>query len=175
MLRKTDQHIVTALVTNKSGVLNRISGLFSRRGYNIESLSVASTEEPGRSRMTIVVNGDTYILEQITKQLDKVVDVIRVEQLDPGNAMMRELLLVKVRVAPRERPEIETTARLFKAKTIDVSDNAITLELTGEPAKLEGFIALLRPYGIIEMAKTGVTALERGIRSIADAVDYSEE
>ncbi|MDR3319191.1 MAG: acetolactate synthase small subunit [Clostridiales bacterium] len=168
------RHIVTALVCNKSGVLNRITGLFSRRGYNIESLSVASTEDDNLSRMTIVIQGDDYLLEQIVKQSDKIYDVQRVTELERDNAVMRELLLIKINVLPEQRPEIETTVRLFKAKTIDISENAMIIELTGEPGKMDGFINLLAPYGIIEMARTGITALERGDRNICDAADYTD-
>jgi len=159
-------HVISLLVTNKAGVLNRVSGLFSRRGYNIESLSVASTENEKISRMTIVVKGDDYILEQIEAQLNKIIDSKHVARLDPENSVMRELLLIKIKVSPEQRPEIETTANMFKAKVIDISPTAMTLELTGEAAKMDGFIRLLEPYGIIEMARTGITALERGEKNI---------
>jgi acetolactate synthase-1/3 small subunit len=161
-------HIVTALVANKAGVLNRVSGLFSRRGYNIESLSVASTEDPKLSRMTIVVVGDDYVLEQITKQLNKIIDAKHVTQLLADNSVMRELLLIKIRVAPEQRPEIETTVNLFKAKTVDICPKAMTIELTGEPGKIDGFIRMFEPYGVVEMARTGITALERGEKNIRE-------
>jgi len=168
-MASNNTHIVTALVANKAGVLNRISGLFSRRGYNIESLSVASTEDEKLSRMTIVVNGDDYVLDQITKQLNKIFDAKHVTQLVAENSVMRELLLVKIRVKPEQRPELETTVNIFKAKTVDIYPNAMTLELTGEQGKIDGFIRMISPYGIIEMARTGITALERGEKNIMDS------
>lgn len=169
-----NQHIVTALVSNKSGVLNRVAGLFSKRGYNIESLSVASTEDNQYSRMTIVVNGDDYVLDQITKQLDKLIDVRHVTQLDGSKSIIRELLLIKIKVMPSQRAEIEATARMYKAKVVDLSPESMTLELTGEGSKLDGFFAVLQTYGIIEMARTGLTALARGEHNIKDFKDTSE-
>ena len=169
-----NQHIVSALVNNRSGVLNRVASLFSKRGYNIESLSVASTEDHNYSRMTIVVNGDDYVLEQITKQLDKLIDVKHVTRLDNYRSVIRELLLIKINVSPALRAEVETTAKLYKAKVVDVSPKTMTLELTGEGNKLDGFINVLTGYGIIEMARTGITALARGEQSIKDFKDASE-
>lgn len=168
-------HIVSALVANKSGVLNRISGLFSKRGYNIESLSVAFTEDRNYSRMTIVVNGDDYVLEQITKQLAKLVDVEYVAQLDPDQAVHRELLLVKINATPKQRAEIESTVRLYKAKPIDLSPNSMIIELTGQSNKIDGFLQVISEYGIIEMARTGLKALQRGDKNIKQLENSNEE
>lgn len=170
-----NQHILSALVSNKSGVLNRVASLFSKRGYNIESLSVASTEDSKLSRMTIVVNGDDYVLAQITKQLDKLVDVKHIAQLDPDNSVMRELLLVKLNVEPSQRAEVESTVRLYKAKSVDLSPTAMTIELTGESNKIDGFLKVLSTYKILEMARTGVTALQRGAHHIKEFKDANEE
>jgi len=172
---KITTHIITALVANKSGVLNRVSGLFSKRGYNIESLSVCTTEDEKLSRMTIVVNGDDYVLEQITKQLDKLIDVKKVSQItDDGAAILRELLLIKISVKPSQRPEIESVVNIYKAKTVDLSPVSMVLELTGESSKLDAFISVVKDYGIIELARTGLTALQRGNACIKDLADYNE-
>lgn len=170
-----NQHIVTALVSNKAGVLNRVAGLFSKRGYNIESLSVAFTEDRNYSRMTIVVNGDDYVLEQITKQLDKLIDVKHVAELHPDKSVNRELLLVKIKVSSERRAEIESTVRLYKAKPIDLSPKSMVIELTGESNKIDGFLQVIREYEIIEMARTGLTALQRGSKNIKQFKDANEE
>lgn len=162
------KHIITALVSNKFGVLNRITGLFSKRGYNIESLIVASTEDEEFSRMTIVAVGNDAELAQITKQLRKLVDVVHVNQLSAKEAVSRELLLIKIAVTPAQRPEVESTIRTYKAKSVDLTQTTQTIELTGESGKIDGFIEILAPYGILEMARTGVTALARGTRNIKD-------
>jgi len=171
---KTTTHIITALVSNKPGVLNRVAGLFSKRGYNIESLSVCATEDERLSRMTIAVKGDAYVLEQITKQLDKMIDVKRVTQLNSEASVMRELLLIKINVKPPQRPEIESVVNIYKAKTVDLSPVSMILELTGEPAKIDAFITVVKEYGIIELARTGLTALQRGDACIKDLNDYNE-
>ena len=165
---------ITALVSNKPGVLNRVAGLFSKRGYNIESLSVCATEDDALSRMTIVAQGDAYILEQITKQLDKLIDVKKVTRLVPDGAIARELLLIKISVKPAQRPEIESTANIYKAKIADLSPSSVVLELTGEPSKIDAFIGVVTEYGIIELARTGLTALQRGDVCIKDLDDYNE-
>ncbi|HEY8389704.1 MAG TPA: acetolactate synthase small subunit [Clostridia bacterium] len=170
-----NQHILTALVSNKAGVLNRVAGLFSKRGYNIESLSVAFTEDRKYSRMTIVVNGDDYVLEQITKQLDKLIDVIHVAQLKPEKSVNRELLLVKINAPADKRTEIESTIRMYKAKAVDLSPKSMIIELTGESNKIDGFLQVISEYGIIEMARTGLTALQRGFNSIKQFKDANEE
>ena len=175
MENRITTHIITALVSNKPGVLNRVAGLFSKRGYNIESLSVCATEDEHLSRMTIVVNGDVYILEQITKQLDKLIDVKKVTQLKGGDeAILRELLLIKISVKPSQRPEIESVVNIYKAKTVDLSPASMVLELTGESSKINAFINVVKDYGIIELARTGLTALQRGEVCIKDLDDYNE-
>lgn len=167
------RHTVTALVKNHSGVLTRISGLFARRCFNIDSLVVCASENPKLSRMTIVSDADEETVAQIIKQLDKLADVIKVCELESG-AITRELLLIKIRVSAVQRPEIESTCNIYKAKLVDLSPDSVVIELTGEPVKLDALINILAPYGIIELSRTGVTALERGSRSINDLVDYNE-
>lgn len=169
-----ERHTISALVTNRSGVLTRISGLFSRRGYNIESLSVCATEDKHLSRMTIVIGGDEYILEQIVKQLDKLLDVKKIALVHEDNSIYRELLLVKVNAKPEIRSQVVEIANIYKSKIVDLSLNAMTIENTGEPGKLDAFIKVLEPYGIMEMARTGVTALMRGDDCIKDLPDYNE-
>lgn len=167
------KHIVTALVRNHSGVLTRVSGLFARRGFNIDSLVVCATEKAELSRMTIVSCADEDVIAQIIKQLDKLNDVLKVCELDEDR-IMRELLLIKIRLQPAQRPEIEATCNIYKAKLVDLSADSVVIELTGEPNKLDAFINLLQPYGIIELSRTGVTALERGDKSIHDLLDYND-
>ena len=157
-----DNHIITALVRNHSGVLTRISGLFARRCYNIDSLSVCATDDPNLSRMTIVAAGDDAAIDQIIKQLQKLPDAVKVARLCGAGDITRELLLIKVRLSPPKRPEIESTVNMFKAKTVDLSTSSIVIEMTGEPNKIDAFVALMRPYGIIELVRTGLTAIERG-------------
>lgn len=169
-----NQYIITALVSNHSGVLTRISGLFSRRGYNIDSLSVCATENAEYSRMTIVSVCDEATIQQITRQLDKLIDVIKVSLLDASKSVMRELLLLKVKIKPSQRPEIESTCNIYKAKTIDLGSDSVIAELTGESNKIDAFINILKPYGIIELIRTGVSALSRGNESIDDLIDYNE-
>lgn len=168
------KHIVTVLVTNKSGVLTRISGLFARRCFNIDSLVVCNTEDAKYSRMTIVVSGDDATLAQVIKQLDKLVDVVKISDLAPSNAVVREMLMIKLNVKPNQRPEIESTCNIYKAKTIDLSPESVIIELTGESTKLDAFIKLVEPYGIIELARTGLSALHRGKDCINELIDYNE-
>lgn len=163
----SDRHVITALVRNHSGVLTRISGLFARRCFNIESLVVCATEDPMLSRMTIVSDTDDALAEQMVKQLAKLFDVIKVRELESAS-VTRELLLVKIGLKPSQRPEIESSCNIYKAKLVDLSPESVIIELSGEPNKLDAFINLLQPYGIIELSRTGVTALERGKTSISD-------
>jgi acetolactate synthase-1/3 small subunit len=156
------QHVVSTLVENRAGTLSRVAGLFSRRGYNIDSLTVGETEDPTLSRMTIAVTGDDSILEQIVKQLEKLVDVIAVRELASESCVRRELLLVKVKADETTRPAIIEIVNIFRARTIDVSQSTITIEATGDLRKLDGFLLMLEPYGIMELARTGLAALERG-------------
>ena len=168
------QYTISALVTNKSGVLTKISGLFSRRGFNIESLSVCKTEDPLLSRMTIVLNGDDYTLGQMVKQMDKLIEVKKIMPAVENESIYRELLLIKVSAAPEIRNQIVEIKEIYKAKVVDLSPNSMILELTGEPNKLDGFIRVIQPYSILEMARTGVTAISRGEKCIKDVVSYEE-
>ena len=145
-----NRHVLSVLVENQSGVLSRVSGLFSRRGYNIDSLSVGVTEDPSVSRMTIVVRGDDYILEQIKKQLNKLIDVIKVIELDPKQSVFRELMLIKVNARENSRASIIEIVDIFRASVVDVSSETLTVEMTGDEDKIEAFINLMKPYGIRE-------------------------
>ena len=156
------QHVVSALVENRAGTLSRVSGLFSRRGFNIDSLTVGETEDHTISRMTIAVTGDDAVLEQIIKQLGKLVDVIAVRELEPDSCIRREIMLVKVKANEKSRPTVIEIANIFRSRIIDVSHSTITIEATGDIEKLDGLLLLLRSYGILELARTGLVALERG-------------
>ena len=156
------QHVVSALVENRPGTLSRVSGLFSRRGYNIDSLTVGETENPSISRMTIAVTGDDPVIEQIIKQVGKLVDVIAVRELEGASCIRREIILVKIAVDEHKRQGALEIAGIFRSRVIDVSPSTITIEVTGDREKLEGLLMLLRPYGILELARTGLVALERG-------------
>ena len=161
------QHVVSALVENRAGTLSRVSGLFSRRGFNIDSLTVGETDDPTVSRMTIAINGtgqksDKRILEQIVKQLDKLVDVIAVRELESESCLRREIMLVKIGANEKTRPAVMEITGIFRGRVVDVSPETITVEATGSTEKLNGLLLLLRPYGILEMARTGMVALERG-------------
>ena len=160
------RHTLSVLVENKPGVLARIAGLFSRRGYNIDSLAVGPTEHPEVSRMTIVVNVEDLPLEQVTKQLNKLVNVIKIVELEPGQSVQRELLLIKVRAEPSVRSAVLETASLFRAKVVDVSPESLTIEATGTADKLDALLKMLEPYGIREMVQSGMVAVGRGPRSI---------
>ena len=156
------------LVDNTSGVLSRVAGLFSRRGYNIDSLTVGETADPRYSRMTVVVRGDELILDQITKQLAKLIDVVDIKTLQDGESVTRELILVKVRADAEHRQDIVSTAGIFRANIVDVGVDSLTIEMTGNQSKIEAFIGLLMGYEILELARTGITGLSRG----ADDVRY---
>jgi len=156
------KHILSVLVENKPGVLARVSGLFSRRGFNIESLAVGPTEDPNISRMTIVIDADDLKLEQITKQLHKLVNVLKISDLDPKDSVERELVLIKVNAPPDKRAEVVETANIFRANIIDVSKTTLTIEITGTATKIQALEDLLRPYGIKELVRTGKIALARG-------------
>jgi len=168
-------HTLSVLVENKPGVLARVSGLFSRRGFNIESLAVGPTEHPEISRMTILVSVEGTALEQVTKQLNKLVNVIKIVELEDPLSVQRELLLVKVRADDATRRGVLETVELFRAKVIDVGPEALTIEVTGQPVKLEAMLRMLEPYGIREMAQSGVVALGRGPRSMTQAALRSAE
>ena len=162
------RRVLSMLVDNTSGVLSRVSGLFSRRGYNIDSLTVGETADPRYSRMTVVVRGDELILDQITKQLAKLIDVVYIKTLQDGESVTRELILVKVRADAEHRQDIVSTAGIFRANIVDVGVDSLTIEMTGNQSKIEAFIGLLMGYEILELARTGITGLSRG----ADDVRY---
>jgi acetolactate synthase I/III small subunit len=163
--------VLSILVDNTAGVLSRVSGLFSRRGYNIDSLTVGVTQDPLYSRMTVVVNGDDQILEQIGKQLLKLEDVRDVRELLPEESVCRELILVKVLVSVEERQAVIAVADIFRAKIVDVAMESLMIELTGNQAKIDAFIKLLEGFTIKEMVRTGITGLARGSGDIADYLD----
>lgn len=154
------------LVDNTSGVLSRISGLFSRRGYNIESITAGVTADPRYTRITIVASGDDEILDQIEKQVAKLVDVRDIKVLEPEDSVYRELVLIKIKAAAKERQSVISVADIFRAKIIDVAPESLTVELTGTQSKIEAFISLLEGYEILELARTGVTGLGRGIGNV---------
>ena len=156
------------LVDNTSGVLSRISGLFSRRGYNIESITAGVTADPRFSRITIVTSGDDDILEQIEKQVAKLVDIRDIKELRPDESVYRELVLIKVKALPEQRQGVISVADIFRAKIIDVATDSLIIELTGNQSKIEAFIKLLEGYEILEIARTGIAGLSRG----ADGVIY---
>ena len=157
-----DKFVLSVLVENKAGVLSRVSGLFSRRGYNIDSLTVCETSNPMQSRMTIVVKGDEYILEQIQKQLAKLVEVISIMKCEVKESVQREMALIKVKAEASNRGTIIETCDIYKARIVDVSLESVIIEITGSEEKIESLLRLLEPYGILEYVKTGITALERG-------------
>lgn len=161
-----ERHTLSVLVEDKPGVLARVSGLFSRRGFNIASLAVGPTEHPAVSRMTIVVDVDDLPLEQVTKQLNKLVNVIKIVELEPASSVQRELLLVKVRADPTVRSQVLEIVNLFRAKAVDVAPEAVTIEATGTTEKLNALLRNLEPYGIREMVQSGMVAVGRGPRSI---------
>ncbi len=161
-------HTLSVLVENKPGVLARISSLFARRGFNIDSLAVGPTEHPEISRMTIAVNVEGNPLEQVTKQLNKLVNVIKIVELEPATSVQRELLLVKVRADLENRSHVLETVQLFRAKVIDVSTDSVTIEATGSADKLEAFMRMLEPFGVKELVQSGMVAIGRGPRSITD-------
>jgi acetolactate synthase-1/3 small subunit len=163
-----NKHTLSVLVENKPGVLARIAGLFSRRGFNIDSLAVGPTERPEVSRMTVVVDVEDLPLEQVTKQLNKLVEVLKVVELDHNASVQREILLVKVRADMQTRSHILETAALFRAKVVDVATDAVTIEATGSSDKLDALLRILEPFGIRELVQSGRVAISRGSRSITD-------
>jgi acetolactate synthase I/III small subunit len=162
MAQMQQQHVITAIVENHPGVLARVAGLFARRGYNIESLTVSVTEDPGMSRMTIVVGGDHLVLEQITKQLHKLIEVQRVVDYTETAAVERELALIKVTAEPRDRAEIMQIVEIFRGRIIDMSEKTFIVEVTGSIDKIDKIYGLLTGYNIKEMTRTGVIAMARG-------------
>lgn len=160
------KHTLAVLVENRSGVLSRVASLFSRRGYNIDSLAVGVTEDPKTSRMTIVVDGDDHVLEQVTKQLNKLVDVIKVSDIGGDDSVERELALIKVSADVSARTEIIQIADIFRARIVDVAPKSITVEVTGDETKIQAIEKLLRQFGIKEMVRTGKIALVRGPKKV---------
>lgn len=160
------RHVISVLVENNAGVLSRIAGLFSRRGYNIDSLSVGTTDNATISRMTICVSCDEKILEQIKKQLHKLVEVIKIVELEREQSVIREVVLVKVRAQDDNRSSIIEISNIFRANVIDVANESLILELTGDEEKIKAFKTTLEPYGIIEFIRTGITGLIRGPKSL---------
>ena len=161
-------HTISVLVEDKPGVLTRVAGLFAARGFNIDSLAVGPTSDDGLSRMTIVVQVETKTLEQVTKQLNKLVNVIKILEHEPGEAVERELMLVKVKALNGDRPRVMEIATVFRAAVVDVTRSTLTLEATGKPEKLEALLQLLGDFGVIELSRTGRIALARGDRGIRE-------
>jgi acetolactate synthase-1/3 small subunit len=162
------KHTLSVLVENKPGVLARIASLFSRRGFNIDSLAVGPTEHPAISRMTVVVDVEDKPLEQVTKQLNKLVNVIKIVELDPAQSVQRELLLLKIKADVDSRSNVLEIVQLFRAKVVDVVSDAVTIEATGSAEKLDALLRTLEPFGIRELVQSGVVAVGRGSRSMTD-------
>lgn len=162
-------HTLSVLVEDKPGVLARVASLFSRRGFNIQSLAVGATEQKHLSRMTIVVEVEDFPLEQVTKQLNKLINVIKIVEQDETQSVSRELALIKVRTDAATRSQVIEAVNLFRAKVVDVSTESLTIEATGTPEKLEAFLRVLEPYGIREIVQSGIVSLSRGPRGIGTA------
>ena len=160
------KHVLSVLVENHAGVLSRVSGLFSRRGFNIDSLAVGVTENPEISRITIVVDGDEYVVEQVSKQLNKLIDVIKIKQLDKSESISRELALIKVKATATTRSEIIQIVGIFRANIVDVSKSTLTIEISGGTEKVAALEDMLKQFGIKEIVRTGTIAIERGNRII---------
>ncbi len=164
-------HVLSLLVEDKPGLLTRVAGLFSRRGFNIESLAVGHTEiPPGLSRITVVVDVEELPLEQVTKQLNKLINVIKIVELDPAQSVQREHLLIKVRVDNTTRSQVLEAVNLFRARVVDVSTDALVIEVTGDSGKTQALLKVLEPYGIKEIAQSGLLAIGRGGKSITERV-----
>ncbi|MBG6240019.1 MAG: acetolactate synthase small subunit [Mycetocola sp.] len=164
------RHVLSLLVENKPGLLTRVAGLFARRGFNIESLAVGTSEVPGLSRITVVVTVEGLPLEQITKQLNKLVNVIKIVELDQDQSVQREHLLIKVRVDNTTRSQVLEAVNLFRARVVDVATDAVVIEVTGDSGKTNALLKVLEPYGIKEMAQSGLLAIGRGSKSITERV-----
>jgi acetolactate synthase I/III small subunit len=164
------KHTLSVLVENRPGVLTRVAGLFARRGFNIHSLAVGPTEHPDVSRMTLVVDVEELPLEQVTKQLNKLINVIKIVELEPPASVQRELLLVKVKADLQSRSQVMEAVQLFRAKVVDVAPDALTIEVTGNPSKLEAFLKVLEPFGLRELVQSGLVGIGRGNRSMAERV-----
>lgn len=164
------RHVLSLLVEDKPGLLTRVAGLFARRGFNIESLAVGPTEMQGLSRITVVVDEDETLLEQVTKQLNKLVNVIKVVELDATSSVQREHVLIKVRADNQSRSHVLEAVNLFRARVVDVVPDALTIEVTGDTGKIEAFLKVLEQYGIKEIAQSGLIAMGRGSKSITERV-----
>jgi acetolactate synthase I/III small subunit len=164
------RHVLSALVQNRPGVLAHISGMLASRAFNIDSLAVGETEKPDLSRMTFVVNGDDAELEQVRKQLDKIVTVVKVQDISSEDFVERDLMLIKVKATAPQRNEIALLVEMFRGKVVDISQDSVLLEIAGREQKIEAFIELMRPYGIIELARTGRIALVRGVPGQGDVL-----
>jgi acetolactate synthase-1/3 small subunit len=164
------RHVLSLLVEDKPGLLTRVAGLFARRGFNIESLAVGHSEIDGLSRITVVVDVEDLPLEQVTKQLNKLVNVIKIVELDPHQSVQREHVLIKVKVDNVTRSQILETVNLFRARVVDVSPDALVIEVTGDSGKVAAFLRVLEPYGIREIAQSGLLAIGRGSKSITERV-----
>ncbi len=163
-------HVLSLLVEDKPGLLTRVAGLFARRGFNIESLAVGKSEIPGLSRITVVVDVEDLPLEQVTKQLNKLVNVLKIVELEPDSSVQREHMLIKVRVDDSTRSQILEAANLFRARVVDVVPDALVVEVTGDSAKIRALLNVLEPYGIKEIAQSGLLAVGRGAKSISDRI-----
>jgi acetolactate synthase I/III small subunit len=164
---KQKTKVIAALVENKPGVLHSVSNMFRRRDFNIESITVGGTEQEDLSRMTITVNGDEKTLEQVVKQMSKLIDVVKVSRLEPENIVTRELALIKVNIPDnKSRSDVINCVDVFRGRVVDVSPQSLTMEITGTPDKIDAFLNLMRTYGVMELARTGLTALSRGVSSI---------
>ncbi|MFB2581190.1 acetolactate synthase small subunit [Herbiconiux sp. P15] len=163
-------HVLSLLVEDKPGLLTRVAGLFARRGFNIESLAVGHSEIEGLSRITVVVDVEELPLEQVTKQLNKLINVIKIVELDPSQSVQREHLLVKVRVDNTTRSQVLEAVNLFRARVVDVSTDALVIEVTGDSGKIQAFLRVIEPYGIKEIAQSGLLAIGRGGKSITERV-----
>jgi acetolactate synthase-1/3 small subunit len=164
------RHVLSLLVEDKPGLLTRVAGLFARRGFNIESLAVGVSEVPGLSRITVVVQVEGLALEQITKQLNKLINVIKIVELEPDLAVQRDHLLIKVRTDSGSRSQVLEAVNLFRARVIDVVADALIIEITGDAAKCQAFIRVLEPFGIKELVQSGVLAMGRGSKSISEKI-----
>jgi acetolactate synthase-1/3 small subunit len=167
MEKNEKTQVIAALVENKPGVLHSVANMFRRRDFNIESITVGRTEQEDLSRMTITVKGDEKTLEQVVKQMNKLIDVVKVTRLEPENIVTRELALIKVNVPDnKSRSDVINCVDVFRGRVVDVSPETLTIEITGTPDKIDAFLNLMKTYGIMELARTGLTALSRGVRSI---------
>ncbi len=166
-MSKKQNHIISAIVEHKPGVLYTIANLFRRKGFNIESFSAGPTEQSDLTRITITVNGDERTVEQVVKQLNKLIDVIKVSRLDPASIVTRELALIKVRALDTKvRSDVINYADIFRARVVDVSSESLMVEITGTSDKIDAFLDLMKPFGVKEVARTGITALSRGVKSV---------